>query len=176
MEVNPYAPPQANLHVPSQNSEVETIRREHLNTEGNLQTVGGLYIFGAILMLLSLISMFPDMGSSRVEGPVLIVLLVLGIVYGAVGLSLRKLKPGSRWPATGISLLGLLGFPIGTVISLYSLYVLHSKRGKYVLSLDYQAIRDATPHIKRKTSRVLLIILGVLLLLLACVIIWGVLL
>lgn len=175
MEVNPYAPPKADLHVPIHNSEAETIRYAHLSTEGNLQTVGGLYVIGAVLMLVTLISMLPDLGSSSVDEAVLIVLFVLGLAQGVVGLSLRKLKPGSRWPAMGLALVGLLGFPIGTVISLYIIYILNNKRGKFVLSPEYQSIRDATPHIKRKTSRLLLIILGVLLLLLACVIIWGVL-
>jgi hypothetical protein len=167
MESNPYAPPQANLYAPHQESEAEIIRKDHLVAEGNLQTLGGLLALGSLFGFMATFSLLPEEDHETTsEWLVFAGILALCVVQLIVGLSLRKLKPISRWPATGLTLIGLFGFPIGTLFSLYFLYAINNKRGRFILSPEYQAIRDATPHIKRKTSRVLLIILVVLILLL----------
>jgi hypothetical protein len=59
--------------------------------------------------------------------------------------------------------LGLIGFPIGTLISVYFLYLLLSQKGAYVFSPEYAQVIAATPHIQYKTSIVVWIFLGLLL-------------
>ena len=44
--------------------------------------------------------------------------------------------------------IGLLGFPVGTLINAYILYLLLSKKGALILSPAYAEIRRATPHIR----------------------------
>jgi len=60
---------------------------------------------------------------------------------------------------------GLLGFPIGTLISVYILYLLFSQKGADVCSPQYQAVIAATPHIRYRTSKIvigLLVLVAVL--------------
>ena len=64
-----------------------------------------------------------------------------------------------------LSAIGLLGFPIGTLISAYFLYLLVSEKGKVVFSDEYKEVIRKTPHIRYKTSIVVWIFLGLLLLL-----------
>jgi hypothetical protein len=53
---------------------------------------------------------------------------------------------------TFFAFLGLIAFPIGTIINAYILYLLLSAKGKYVFSADYRAVITATPHIRYKMS------------------------
>jgi hypothetical protein len=65
-----------------------------------------------------------------------------------------------------LSVLGLLNFPIGTVISIYFIYLLVSAKGQFVMTPEYAAIRAVTPHIRYKTPIWLWVVLGLLVLLL----------
>ena len=58
--------------------------------------------------------------------------------------------------------IGLIGFPIGTLISAYILYLLGSQKGVQVFSDEYAEVIAATPHIKYRSSK-LVIVLVVLL-------------
>jgi hypothetical protein len=58
--------------------------------------------------------------------------------------------------------IGLLGFPVGTLIAGYLLYLLWSEKGNVVFSPRYQRVMQATPHIKYKTSIIVWIFLGLL--------------
>ncbi len=58
--------------------------------------------------------------------------------------------------------IGLLGFPCGTVISAYLLYLLFSPKGELVFSDPYEEIIQGTPHIKYKTSIIVWIFLFIL--------------
>ncbi len=90
-------------------------------------------------------------------------LLALGIAQFIVGAAVRKLKLWSRIGVGILSGIGLLGFPIGTLISGYILFLVFGKKGKMVFSAPYKDIIAATPHVKYKTSKVVWIILGVVL-------------
>jgi hypothetical protein len=57
--------------------------------------------------------------------------------------------------------------PIGTLINAYILYLVFSRKGRTILSEDYQQVIAATPHIKYKTSIIVWIFLGLLVALLA---------
>jgi hypothetical protein len=46
-----------------------------------------------------------------------------------------------------LSGIGLLGFPIGTLINGYILYLFLSKKGRTVFAPEYQEVIEATPHV-----------------------------
>lgn len=62
------------------------------------------------------------------------VLAVLGLVAGALGSGLWRLRPWARRVAIAFSVIGLLGFPIGTLISILVLVYLFSAQAKAVFS------------------------------------------
>jgi hypothetical protein len=93
------------------------------------------------------------------------VYLVLGALSIFVGRGIRALRPWARTTAIVLSCIGLLGFPVGTVIHGYILYLLLSQKGKRIFEPDYPEIVAATPDIKYRTSVVVWIVLGLLLLL-----------
>lgn len=158
------------------NSAAVQLRTQHLGHEASLRSVGVLYLVGGILTslggLLMLIGALRLMGNPNLaqsNQPVLIaatiglVLLVVGGLQAACGFHLRRLRPLARIPVGIISALGLLAVPLGTLINGYILYLLFSKKGRFILSPEYQAIVAATPEIKYRTSIVIWILLGLVL-------------
>lgn len=65
-----------------------------------------------------------------------------------LGLGLRRLNPVVRIPASILAGIGLIVFPIGTLISAYFLWLLLSPNGRTVFSADYRQVVAQTPHIK----------------------------
>jgi hypothetical protein len=168
---NPYAAPKANIEHVEIGGEAETIRKEHMSTEASIKAVGTLYLLVGFLALLAFGGALIAMAISRGVGssigflPSAAAMACIGALYGATGFSLRKLKPWARIVATIVSVIGLIGFPIGTLISGYILYLLWSKKGRTVFTPGYQDVITATPYIKYKTSLLVWIILGILILL-----------
>lgn len=163
---NPYAPPAARVDDPGgANSEAEAIRREHIGHEASVKSVGILYyLAGVLLMLAGFFSLFappkPDDGP-----PVLVmaaVFFVLGVGQLLAGWGVRQLRPWARILGIVLSLLGLLGFPIGTLINAYILYLFLAKKGRRIFAADYEAIVEATPHVKYRTSIVVWIFLALI--------------
>ncbi len=149
----------------------EAIRQEHIKHEASVKSVGFLYLLGAVLLVLFGIGMIAagvastrDMGISAGVG---LFLFFIGALQGWTGLGLRKLRPWARIPTGIFSGLGLLGFPLGTLINGYILYLVFSKKGSMVFSPEYQRVIAETPHIKYRTSIVVWILLGLLLLIIA---------
>ena len=81
-----------------------------------------------------------------------------------VGWGMRMLWAWARTPAIVLAAIGLLGFPIGTLINAYILWLLASRKGRMVLSTEYAAIVEATPHVRYRTPIVLWIALGLIVL------------
>lgn len=168
---NPYRPPAAGL-VPKTAgtaTDAETIRRELLQHETSVRSIGLLYYFGFSMLTLATIGtlgaiVFGDLGeldSISVGLTALYALVAALAFYLARGL--RRLDPKIRGPVTAFAALGLLGFPFGTLINAYILYLLHSDKGKRVMSEEYRDIIARTPHIKYK-SPTWLIVAGLLIL------------
>ena len=67
-------------------------------------------------------------------------------------------------PATIFSAIGLLSVPIGTLINGYILYLIYSAKGNMVFSEEYRKVIAATPNIKYKTSIIIWIFLGIVVL------------
>ncbi len=161
--------------------DADAVRNEHLKHEASIQSVGYLYyLSGAAVIMASAIfgTGFgrPDGRSGETNTGMIIagsVMFSIGCIQLWTAHGLRRLKPSARIPATLFSCLGLLGFPVGTLINGYILYLLHSKKGRTVMTADYAQVIAQTPHIKYKTSIIVWIFLGLVVALLAAGIIAG---
>ncbi|HEY3897090.1 MAG TPA: DUF4339 domain-containing protein [Chthoniobacter sp.] len=146
----------------------EETRRKYLSHEASVKSVGFLYyIGGAALTMVGLGLMVTIIGGKGQPGALIfaILFLIFAVVQIWVGTGLRRLRSWARIPTSILSGIGLLGFPVGTLINGYILYLVLSQKGAMVFSPDYQAIIQQTPHIKYRTSALVWIILGVVLLL-----------
>lgn len=163
MSDNPYATPQ-NLEIPeSKVSDAETIRRAHLKTEASIKSIGILYWLSAIGILIASAVSFTTAFSGAefrfLQLAIAIALCALGIFQFIVGFEIRRLKAWARIATGVLSGIGLLGFPVGTLINAYILYLIFGKKGSMVFSDSYKEIIAATPHVKYKTSKVVWILL-----------------
>lgn len=166
MEINPYAAPQSQVLQTASDDEI--IRKQHINTEATIKSIGALYYLGAFVVVIMSLSMFVSMRSESIAGSLLmgVIFLALGVGQGVVAYGLRRLQGWARIPTVILSCIGLLGFPIGTLISIYFLVKVLGKEGKFVMTPEYQRIIAATPHVKRKNSIVAVVLLVLLLILL----------
>lgn len=175
---NPYAPTEFTTNLPMGSaSDVET-RNKYLSHEASIQGIGALYLLGAFFLVIIGAGLLVAGVVAIATGGADAIGLILGLVYVPLGIlqfwvgkGLRTLNPKVRTAAIVLSAIGLLGFPIGTLISAYFLYLLASKKGVFVFSEEYARVRAATPEIKYRTSwivwgfliaLILLIVLGIL--------------
>ena len=145
-------------------SEAHAIRTAHIKHEASVKSIGLLYYLAALLSLIGAVGVFAG-GELAVGARWAVGLLLLGLsfCYFKLGGWFRTLNPKGRTPGTILACVGLLGVPVGTLVSVYILYLIQSKKGATVFSADYKAVIEATPEIKYKTSKIivgLLIILG----------------
>lgn len=189
MDPNPYAVAASTYLAPQELTDVESIRKRYLGHESSVKSIGTLYLIGGVFsLLISLayiiagIGSLNDTGPNEFGGPILVLLVALAVGAGFLslgalqiwsGIGVRKLRPAARIGATVISAIGLLGFPIGTLISAYFLYLLLSEKGSYVFSDAYKQVIAQTPHMRYKTSILtwIVVILLVTLVLLVIVIV-----
>ncbi|OYW72408.1 MAG: hypothetical protein B7Z37_24940 [Verrucomicrobia bacterium 12-59-8] len=166
MEMNPYAAPQS--QVLQVTSEDEVIRQQHINTEATIKSVGALYYLGAFVLVMVSLSMFVGVRSESLGGSLLVggFFFALGAGQGVVAYGLRRLQGWARIPTIILSCIGLLGFPVGTLINLYILVKVAGKQGQFVMTPEYQRIIAATPHVKRKSSIVAVVLLVLLVIIL----------
>ncbi len=195
MSDNPYAPSgssysDASLDANFDLSQAELIRKSHLNHEANIQSFGCLYTLGGIMgILIGIfyigIGIFVMAGGENLAGsarsadvnPMVagiitaligLVVLAIGVAQLFAGRSMQTLNPSGKILAIIISAIGLLGFPCGTLISGYLLYLLVSAKGEMVFSSAYKEVMQATPHIRYRTSIIvwifLFLLIGVILL------------
>ncbi|QJE99045.1 hypothetical protein [Luteolibacter luteus] len=166
MDANPYSAPVADpaTEAPPLN-DPEGIRLAYIGHEASVKSVGTLYVLGAILIGLSAIFnlwvMFSGGGATEASWATIAFLAIISALQFQVGSGLRKLKKSSRAIGAILAGIGLLGFPIGTIISAYILYLLMSRKGTMVFSPEYQQVIAATPHIKYKSSKVMWWFLGI---------------
>jgi len=175
MQSSPYAPPSTPVSdpTPANLSEAEALRREHLRHEIQLKSAGSLYYFSGAMMLLMTVAMLltPELSKGSTVG----VMVYLGLFGGltvlmlVLGFGLRRLRPWARIPTGVTSAVGLLMFPLGTLINAWILYLLFCEKGGTVLSLPYQEIRAETPHIQYQRSVGDWIAIGLLALLLIAI-------
>lgn len=174
---NPYAPSQVTIAPPSLplSSDYEAIRKAHIKAENTAKTAGALYYIGAVVFMVASLASLLDVFGAR-EGQALVALvsamfvLALGLGVGFLAHSLRTLKSWVRIPAIILSCVGLLGFPIGTLIHGLILSAIAGKKGRMIFSPEYKDIIAATPHIRQNTSMGVKVLLGLLLVLLLIIV------
>ena len=143
----------------------EEIRRQYLKHEASVKSVGILYYLGGIaLTVLGGASLFAVVSAGRglLSLFIGVMLLLFGMGQLVVGYGIRRLKSWARIPTAILSGFGLLGFPIGTIINAYIMYLVLCKKGKMVFSEEYRDVIAQTPHIKYRTSIVVWILLGLI--------------
>lgn len=151
-------------------SNAEETRRKYLNHEASVKSIGVLYYLTTAFLVWGGIDtlIHPVAKSGRpMSVGVVAFFLVLAAVFAVTGTGLRRLQGWARIPTGILATLGLLAFPVGTIINAYVLYLIFSEKGSMVFSPGYREIMAATPHIKYKMSIVVWVLLGLVLLLIA---------
>ena len=148
----------------------EDIRQAHIGHEASVRSIGVLYLLGAVLLMVAAVGLFFTLatrlaGVDALQMGIFAAMLALGGLQFWTGLAIRRLRPWSRVAAGVVSGIGLLGFPIGTLINGYILYLLFSRKGATVFSEDYQRVIAQTPHVRYRTSLFLWVVLGLVVLL-----------
>ncbi len=139
----------------SGNPDAPEIRQQHISHEASLRSLGLLYYLGATgVVAASVMMLITGAPSGHFAGKtaLAVALVLFGVLYLWIARGLRTLSPKVRIPAGILAGLGLLGFPAGTVINGYVLYLLFSKKGAMVFSEEYKQIIADTPDIKNRTS------------------------
>ena len=162
---NPYAAPAAPVDDVSANSEAERIRRAHISHEASVKAVGLLYYIGGIGV--TLVAAGGLIGAKDASIGLTLLLLGFGVGQFVAGWGVRALRPWGRAIGCVLSGFGLLGFPIGTLINAYILYLFLSKKGRTIFAPEYQEVIAATPHVKYRTSIVVWILLALVVVLIA---------
>lgn len=163
---NPYAAPQTFDAQPDHSSNAELIRKEHLSVETSIKSLGFLYCLISIAVIrvsFSFLSQYKGAlgGVTDLAEPAIgAALLALAVFQFITGVAIRKLKRWSRIAAIILSGVGLLAFPIGTLISGYILYLLLNRKGQMVFSARYKEVIAATPNLKYRTSKTVWIASG----------------
>ncbi|MCB1277094.1 hypothetical protein [Prosthecobacter sp.] len=166
MEFNPYAAPQSRVLQVTPQAEID--RMQHINTEATIKSVGVLYYLGALALTVAGVAAFTGREIEEGVPPQLLgaIFVAMGAGQGVVGYGLRGLQSWARIPTVIFSCIGLIGFPLGTLINAYILAKVLGKQGKFVMTPEYKEIIAATPHVKRKTSIVVWVLLILLLIIL----------
>lgn len=152
---NPFRAPQVTTEPSYGDSEAQALRRKFLSHEASVKTIGlvcaiGGFCFslawGALLVIPSPLTL--DTGS------VLLISLAVavGVLVIIAGFGMRTLRPWGRIAGSVVVLPGLLGFPYATILVIYILYLLLSRKGKMVFSDEYREIMAQTPHIRARSS------------------------
>lgn len=149
----------------SANINSEDIRQKYLKHEAAIRSVGVLYFLsmGAFVLytvLLCLDNGYPP-GTRLVLGCVFISFAVLCYVFGV---GFRNVSAWVKIPGCIIAIIGLSMFPIWTIVNAYVLYLILSKKGRMVFSNEYALVIKHTPEIKHKTSFIVWVMLGLLVL------------
>ena len=168
---DPYAPPRVDLAVQDPElAEAETIRRELLYHEVSVRSIGSLYILVAVLFALSGITILQGEGADAFQLVFGGAWIAFAVPFFLLGRAVRRLSPRTRLPVTILSVIGLLAVPLGTLLNAYILYLLHSGKGRRVMTPEYVAIIARTPHVRYRNSRIVQVAAVVLLLLLVAVV------
>lgn len=178
IDLPPVIPVPSGLAQFGRQSDAEKTRNTYLTHEASLRSFGFLYCIPGVLLTLvaiaTLVILIMPFGHKKSETPgenviVFAVSGLLGWLFLWMGLAMRRLNPRVKSPATIFAVVGLLAFPIGTLINGYLLYLMHSAKGTVVFSPEYQDVIAETPHIKYKTSIAVWILVAIVLLIFALV-------
>ncbi len=165
---DPFTPPahldQRRDRTPVRSPRDEAIRRAHLSHEAWIRSIGRFNRLGLIAVPFLIYSVITMFGRGPLPALKFLELFVLALcaASGWVGHRMTRLDPGSRLPAAVLHGVGLVGFPVGTALSAGILYLLLSKKGRRVMSPEYQGVVARTPHIRCPTPWAIWVIFIVL--------------
>ncbi len=164
-----WAPPRAEVKDVglSGNPDAPNIREKHINHEASLRALGLLYYLGATGTVLASVMMLiagATSAHSAEDVGIAVGALLFGTLYLWIARGLRTLNRKVRIPAGVLAGIGLIGFPVGTLFNAYVLHLLFSEKGKVVFSDEYKQIIADTPDIKSRTSIIVWLFAGLLLL------------
>ena len=173
--MNPYqAPNTTEVAVPAAGESfqayAEEVRRQHLGQEAQIKSIGSLYYLGAIVSIIGVAVALigkPLRFAPEVVAGIAVTALFIPIQF-FVGYGLTHLRNWARIVALVFAFLGLLAFPVGTVICVIVIILLLLKKNTMIFSPEYKEIIAATPHIKRKISivfKIALVIFALIILL-----------
>ena len=162
MSENPYEAPQPEDSASPPDHIVgssEEIRSMHLKHEAAVRSIGLLYCIGGglPLMIVPLMLLDRNITSRNVEDAIAIALIAA--VPLTVGAGLRRLRAWGKVGGIILGAIGLLLFPVGTVISGYTIYLLMCAKGSTIFSSEYKEIIAATPQMKPRTSVIIWILI-----------------
>jgi len=163
--LNPYpsSPTATSYSVPSAigvSSDPVSVRNYHLSHESAIKGFGLLYAIGAgFYLLLACVAVviaivFFAMGNSNGVSFGVATLVYAAVYFTVGGLvalvssGFYKLSDVGKIGGSILSVLGMCGFPIGTAIGAYALYLIFSEKGNVVFSPRYREIVRQTPHIR----------------------------
>ena len=167
MSDNPYAPPEAQATAPD--SPAELTRRQHINTEATIRSLGSLYVAGGVFMIIGgtrVLSNFQARDTTAETVGYLLGAIGVPIILIVLGLKMRKLRKVAVIIGGLFHLGTLFLVPIGTLIGSLILFSIFNKKGRYVVTQEYKEIVVQTPHIKYRTSIITWLLLAIFLLLL----------
>ena len=182
MSADPYRPPQTEQLQKTVPAAIQADRQAHIHTERDLATTGTIsFIFGGLTSLLTLLQVLESTSAYQnifhvppilAKLFVVMVMTLITALHIWIGIGLHRRQPAGRIPASLVSALWMLVFPLGTAVGGWTLWRLWSARGKRVYAPDYAAVVEATPAVSAKLPRVRLwvvattMVLGTLFLLL----------
>ncbi len=150
-----------------------TTRKDHIIHEALVRSVSVFYLLAALpLIALGAYGAFGAIalvGSGWALFAVFVTLVWWGIAYLLVntGIGIWKLRGRSRVVSIVLSVLGLISIPVGTIISVFVLYVMCSGKGQKVFSPSYQHVIAQTQQLRRNNLLIFGIVTGLVLLVLA---------
>lgn len=149
---NPYAAPKADLDPPVTGTSISA-RAAMLKYEVAIQSVGTTFFFVGLILVVAGMMAFDRSywigGLSSLAGATLVIW---------VGYGLKKLRGSARTVGMTLAGIGLVGFPVITLLSLHILFVLGNKASRGVFTPDYARIIAATPHIRHKGTPIMHIV------------------
>ncbi len=163
LEDNPYAVPNARVDdIPEvARPGAEAIRRAHIKHELAIRYIGVFFMFGSIAFLggIGLIVGLAMATGGLDSLPVkyywwaaMQTFLFLGLF--TLGLKVYGLRRSFQIPAIMVCFAGLLWFPFGTFVSPLFLWLMLSKKGRYLMSEEYAPVVSATAGVKYPASAI----------------------
>jgi len=151
------------------NHDAEGMRRAHLKHEKSVRRVASLYFLGGgTAVFVGIGRIIVSAKFSQGEGVVANALIILfGICHLWLATGLRRFKAWTRIPTFVLSCVGLAGFPLITLFSIYILMVMLQGKTKVILSDEYRMAIEQTPQLKCRTFIIVWIMLIFLMVLMA---------
>ena len=180
MTTNPYAPVGGTLEeIVVTPDDAEAMRRYYLSHEVSVKSLGLLFILsGLVTMLMGIRLLVPLIVTQAAQRPQLDVhfflaagVILLGAIQFFTGFGLRRLNATARIFGVFVCAVSLFSFPVGTIISVYFLYLLLSMKGQMIFRPEYQQVVAVTPNVRYHTPGYIWVAASVLAVLLVLVLV-----